>query len=635
MNQEDEHEKAHQVRLMGDIYKSCHRVLIYLAPDLFPNFTQEQLNRYVITNTNGYLRKAMWWSDDNLKVLQDILREYYNAKSSRTLYDKFGFQFTQMFAASQQSDLKINEYPLLARSRLKLGIQRRQQKHIFRNCQHPWLSFFLLFRHPWFIRGWTFQEYMLPPEAVFVIFGNAYPAEWIYTAHSQLNSLKKGQRTGKYADFLHDGFLQIALDHETRYRRKQDALGGNEPPGEHLSLAQQQLTKEVENRLFPILNETVPNNEVGQPQDLIYAFMGVIHETFHPPVDYSLPWTELFIHVTKAGIHSSGDLFIGKYLEREDGRKVDGRELLPSWTPNWTEAQTSGARRNAHMYDNSNANLNRHHLQHPEPNTCQLHTKGRAIGVVRVSQRFPPPDYEKLVMAEVTQVSEDRTRGTEGTIQAMAQVLDFLKAVHAILAENGLLPPQQTKTKGLLQTNLDNFATSVRKFHPQKGARYPPSEGNHTYHVVRQIVRLVEIDKSLIPYLEQNFQRVEYMADARMHKDFKSLTEEWDAFTSDAIDALWHKKSLDVAQTFVDLIFVHTYGGLEMFITNSGKMGYTHRQLMTGDLVCILHGSRMPMILRPSPEGTYTVVSVCFFDGAMFGEAVTWKEDEADEFILC
>jgi hypothetical protein len=31
----------------------------------------------------------------------------------------------------------------------------------------------------------------------------------------------------------------------------------------------------------------------------------------------------------------------------------------------------------------------------------------------------------------------------------------------------------------------------------------------------------------------------------------------------------------------------------------------------------------------------YKVVGWCYLDNAMFGEAVTWDEEEAQEFVLC
>jgi hypothetical protein len=58
-----------------------------------------------------------------------------------------------------------------------------------------------------------------------------------------------------------------------------------------------------------------------------------------------------------------------------------------------------------------------------------------------------------------------------------------------------------------------------------------------------------------------------------------------------------------------------------------------------GDLVGVLHGSRTPVVVRRVVAGEleevgYRVVGQCFVEGVMYGEAVTWREEEADTFVL-
>jgi hypothetical protein len=52
-----------------------------------------------------------------------------------------------------------------------------------------------------------------------------------------------------------------------------------------------------------------------------------------------------------------------------------------------------------------------------------------------------------------------------------------------------------------------------------------------------------------------------------------------------------------------------------------------------GDVICILHGSNVPIALRHQGD-KWRVVGWCYVDGVMFGEAVSWTEDEADVFEL-
>lgn len=53
----------------------------------------------------------------------------------------------------------------------------------------------------------------------------------------------------------------------------------------------------------------------------------------------------------------------------------------------------------------------------------------------------------------------------------------------------------------------------------------------------------------------------------------------------------------------------------------------------SGDVVCILHGSKLPIVLRRQGD-KWRLIGQCYVDGIMFGEAVTWAEDEAEGFEI-
>jgi hypothetical protein len=70
-----------------------------------------------------------------------------------------------------------------------------------------------------------------------------------------------------------------------------------------------------------------------------------------------------------------------------------------------------------------------------------------------------------------------------------------------------------------------------------------------------------------------------------------------------------------------------------LFISVGGKVGLATASQQE-DLICILHGSDYPVILRKQPDDQYHVIEVCYFEDAMYGESVWWKEDDAKEFVL-
>lgn len=55
--------------------------------------------------------------------------------------------------------------------------------------------------------------------------------------------------------------------------------------------------------------------------------------------------------------------------------------------------------------------------------------------------------------------------------------------------------------------------------------------------------------------------------------------------------------------------------------------------IATNDLICILHGSKVPVMLKPRIYG-YEVVGQCYYEEWMYGNLVAWDEDEADELTL-
>jgi len=53
----------------------------------------------------------------------------------------------------------------------------------------------------------------------------------------------------------------------------------------------------------------------------------------------------------------------------------------------------------------------------------------------------------------------------------------------------------------------------------------------------------------------------------------------------------------------------------------------------TNDIACIIQGASTPLLLRQEQDG-FVFVGECYVHGAMYGEAVNWREDEADDFVL-
>lgn len=71
----------------------------------------------------------------------------------------------------------------------------------------------------------------------------------------------------------------------------------------------------------------------------------------------------------------------------------------------------------------------------------------------------------------------------------------------------------------------------------------------------------------------------------------------------------------------------------EVFCSRDGLIGLGPQGIRENDSVCVLHGSKIPCVLRKVARG-WEVVGQCFYERWMFGELVSWKEDEGDVFDL-
>lgn len=96
-------------------------------------------------------------------------------------------------------------------------------------------------------------------------------------------------------------------------------------------------------------------------------------------------------------------------------------------------------------------------------------------------------------------------------------------------------------------------------------------------------------------------------------------------FASDHILAsLGEDYKLSEMLAFGDLFGDH-FGTARHFFTDKGHLGYGAKGILEGDIVCVLQGSRVPVLLRKI-EDYYHFVSTCFVLGLMDGEAAQMLE---------
>ena len=74
--------------------------------------------------------------------------------------------------------------------------------------------------------------------------------------------------------------------------------------------------------------------------------------------------------------------------------------------------------------------------------------------------------------------------------------------------------------------------------------------------------------------------------------------------------------------------------GRRIAFGNKQRFGLVPRTSKEGDEIFILHGSKVPIVLRKVKTHYYRVIGQCYWHACMLGDEVDWKEDEGDEFNL-
>ncbi|SPO07270.1 uncharacterized protein DNG_09964 [Cephalotrichum gorgonifer] len=69
-------------------------------------------------------------------------------------------------------------------------------------------------------------------------------------------------------------------------------------------------------------------------------------------------------------------------------------------------------------------------------------------------------------------------------------------------------------------------------------------------------------------------------------------------------------------------------------VTEAGRFGQVARMSREGDSIAVFLGAEVPTVVRPTDEGTYTVVGECYISGVMDGEVLLGKDGEEEDIIL-
>ncbi|GFG16213.1 hypothetical protein IFM5058_07846 [Aspergillus udagawae] len=313
--------------------------------------------------------------------------------------------------------------------------------------------------------------------------------------------------------------------------------------------------------------------------DLIYAFTGLESVGIPIPkikVDYTLPVRTVWINAARSIIQSSRSLDIFATARGDATCKHD----IPSWVPDFLNCYPYGRPITAPDFITAfNASGSLPHVWEESEHIDALIVKGKVIGTI---MWFSPMGFELKAF-------KDEPQGVKGVLQYEA---------HAEKVATYM-----------------NFRLSTGKSHELLGDRKKILRTLLADGAFGNVQPLNDIDE-IIQVYEDEDKIQERTNNERMFSDpkYKTLEElrEW------ALIAQQKK----------------------LFLSDGYDVGLVPKTAKIGDLICLLHGSKVPCILRPTAdsEERYRVISQCYLDGQMnckgLPERREFLEKDPRKFLL-
>ncbi|KAG8525632.1 uncharacterized protein KY384_009276 [Bacidia gigantensis] len=151
----------------------------------------------------------------------------------------------------------------------------------------------------------------------------------------------------------------------------------------------------------------------------------------------------------------------------------------------------------------------------------------------------------------------------------------------------------------------------------------------HYHDVMRSLIRGLRyrFDQNFDRQVEricrtiyQNTFADEYEPPFHRHLDFKATLEFFSRVIAQDEKKAVEKDYLEKASKFL-CAFHNIACGKTFIVTDRDNIGLAPRSCEEGDIVAVIFGCEIPLLLRPTMEGTFRVVGACWVEGIMTGES--------------
>jgi hypothetical protein len=334
---------------------------------------------------------------------------------------------------------------------------------------------------------------------------------------------------------------------------------------------------------WQLLSETAPNSHCSDNRDSLYSLLGFLDdESIKIQPNYRTDRHDVFIDAARCFIEGKLNLDILSFVPRSN-REISKEEGIPSWVPDWSKTGDVLPFISLTASSPFKAAMGRPHYELTQHRTFRpirlllnrLKVKGKIIDMV-----------------------------SDAKIEPFADPTHWIgRHLHEYLRVDEII------------SYLQQWSSSV------------PEEAHYSRE---RILKVLLADGALLHETPEFSQGV-YLTDAELaeltlaYRHFDSP----DPFDSSRFQIASYARNVHTIRSLSRIAL-----GRRLFAGENGRLGLAHHSVENGDLICILHGSKTPVILRPRGDGWYETKGQCYFEDAMHSEALYWDEEDADEFVL-
>ncbi|OAG20515.1 HET-domain-containing protein [Alternaria alternata] len=423
----------------------------------------------------------------------------------------------------------------------------------------------------WFTRAWVVQEAVLPPKASCFLGPFTFSIEDLWAVVVHHRAAERYFVQIDYSSIRqHPGYFVL---NEIMRLRQQERYRSKRTHNPAICF-------------YHSLSIFGPRCMTTSRHDIIYSFLGLQRDPRVRIVpDYDLDWSVVPVIATSTICEATESLNLFGMLHRKAGDESRWPSL-PSWVPDWSrrlEAEPMVFPR-SWMYFNSASGM-AHKARKPSGlPASHLVVRGKIISEVAHTFPFSRGGGEPLANRHGWDVCSylnirrlhhllKKTWPNDTTAPPIVRLLKV------ILADGSFTLNQKLRehcSEGLLDSDIDELAA--------------------TYWFLESLVKQEDTETTDRPKMDD---------DDMMGKRATRLR--------DHARVAW---------------------GRQLIVSRDWRLGLAHVTAHEGDVICIVHGSKVPLMLRRLQSGRYRLIGQCYFESAMRGEEVTWGEDDADEFIL-